>query len=136
MLTVRVRSGALFERNKMIIIRGGKKHERDAAEKIIQWCFDNKVVVRHGIDIDMKICKYSTYKCWGTCVDSFNDIDMSSFDITIANDQSIRDFVATIIHEMVHVNQYITGEWDGDGESEAEYWQYKLADKFWKEGVL
>jgi hypothetical protein len=40
------------------------------------------------------------------------------------------------MHEMVHINQYITGDFDGDGEAEAEYWQYKLADKFWQAGAL
>ena len=42
----------------------------------------------------------------------------------------------TLIHEMVHVWQWETNDWDDDGEAEAEHWQYKLTDKLWKEGIL
>jgi len=31
---------------------------------------------------------------------------------------------------MVHVNQYITDTWEGDGEEECEDRQYDLADRF------
>jgi len=109
-------------------IKGGTKQQREIAEKVIRWCFENKVVIRHGIDIDVKICKYVTHQCWGSVVESDDEI--------IANNQSIRDFVATIAHEMVHINQYITGEWEGDGEKEAEDNQYVIADKVWQEGIV
>ena len=118
-------------------IKGGTKQQREIAEKVIRWCFENKVVIRHGIDIDVKICKYVTHQCWGSVVDSGGEItSMTMFDMTIANNQSIRDFVATIAHEMVHINQYITGEWEGDGEKECEDKQYDIADKIWKDGII
>ena len=118
-------------------IKGGTKQQREIAEKVIRWCFENNVVVRQGIDIDVKICKYVTHQCWGSVVDSGGEItSMTMFDMTIANNQSIRDFVATIVHEMVHINQYITGEWEGDGEKEAEDNQYVIADKVWQEGIV
>ena len=118
-------------------IKGGTKQQREITEKVIRWCFKNKVVIRHGIDIDVKICKYVTHQCWGSVVDSGGEINsMTMFDMTIANNQSIRDFVATIAHEMVHINQYITGEWEGDGEKEAEDNQYVIADKVWQEGIV
>jgi len=68
--------------------------KQDIAERVVQWCLDN-VLKRNDIDINMEICKYKTYKCWGTCVD--DDGEDNGFHITIANDQSIRDFVATSI---------------------------------------
>ena len=118
-------------------ITGGTKQQRQITESVIRWCFINKVVVRHGIDINVKICKYVTHQCWGSVVDSGGEItSMTMFDMTIANNQSIRDFVATIVHEMVHINQYITGEWEGDGEKECEEKQYAIADKIWKKGVI
>ena len=52
----------------------------------------------------------------------------------MATDQYLRDFVATLMHELVHVLQWERDEWEDDGEKEAEDKQYELADEFWKEG--
>jgi len=119
----------------MIIIdyKLGTNKERDIAERVVQWCLEHFNLEWYGIDINLEICKYKTYKCCGTCEEGD---DSNSFNITIANDQSIRDFVATITHEMVHVKQYATGKWRGDGEKECERLQYKLADKIWKEELI
>lgn len=120
-------------------ITGGKKHEREIAEKVIRWCLENGVVspiVGSDINIKLKICKYATYDCWGTCIESGDKSWYWSFNITIANDQSIRDFVATIVHEIVHVNQYVTGEWEGDGEKECEEKQYAITDEIWNSGTF
>ncbi len=46
------------------------------------------------------------------------------------------DFLATLMHEMVQVHQWERDEWEGDGKKEAEQKQYKLADEFWKEGLI
>ena len=119
----------------MIVIdyKLGTNKERDIAERVVQWCLEHFNLEWYGIDINLEICKYKTYKCCGTCVEGVED---NEFNITIANDQSIRDFVATITHEMVHVKQYVTGKWRGDGEKECERLQYKLADKIWKEELI
>jgi len=127
----------------MIKVTGGKQHEKNIARIVAKWCLEYFHLEWYGLDIDMEICKYKTYKCWGTCVEG--DICETvadgtevphSFNITIANDQSIRDFIATITHEMVHVKQYVTGKWKGEGEREANKLQYKLTDKLWKENIL
>ena len=41
-----------------------------------------------------------------------------------------------MVHEVVHIKQWETGKWDGDGEAEANQLQYSVADRMWKEGVL
>jgi hypothetical protein len=114
-------------------VKGGKQFEQSIVLETINWCFEEGVLTSMP-DISVEICKYKTYKCYGTCVER-ND-DMTSFNITVANDQTIRDFVATLIHELIHVNQYITGIWKGDGEKECDDRQYPLTDKIWKEGVF
>jgi hypothetical protein len=119
---------------EVIEIKGGTQSEKTIAVKVIDWCLDHFNLGWYGININMEICKYKTYKCWGTCVD--DEEEYNEFHLTIANDQSIRDFVATITHEMIHVKQYATGKWRGDGEKECERLQYKLADKLWNEGIL
>jgi len=42
----------------------------------------------------------------------------------------------TIVHEMIHVKQYVRNEWTGDGEQEAEKLEDELTDELWKENIL
>ena len=58
------------------------------------------------------------------------------YNIAISNDQSIRNFVMTIIHEMIHVKQYVRNEWVGDGEKEAWNTQERLTDELWRDDIL
>ena len=83
-----------------------------------------------GLDIKVDLYhEYDLLGCWG---DS-EQISDTEYTIRVCTDQTLRDFVATVCHEMVHVNQWVTNKWSGDGEKEAEKLQYKMADKFWKE---
>ena len=54
----------------------------------------------------------------------------------IATNQTLRNFVMTVVHEMIHVKQYARGEWMIDGEPEAWGSQEILADELWKGDVL
>ena len=111
-------------------VTGGEQHERDMTRSVVSWCINHFNLDVHNTDINVEL-KVIT-DCYGTCIDN----DDGGYDITISINQSLRDFVATIVHEMVHVKQYITGEWQGEGEREASKLQYKLTDKLWKEGIL
>ncbi len=72
--------------------------------------------------------------CYGDCVDGE---EPNCYNITIATStRPIRDLVATIVHEMIHLNQYVTGIWEDDGEQEASDLEYELTDKFWKQGKI
>ena len=62
------------------------------------------------------------------------DAFFNNYNIDIATDQSLRDFIATLMHEMVHVLQWERGSWKGEGEREATQLQYELADDFWRCG--
>ena len=42
----------------------------------------------------------------------------------------------TIIHEMIHIKQYVRNKWSGDGEKEAWNTQERLTDELWKEDIL
>ncbi len=116
--------------NGEIFITGDDPEYEKIAQDVIEWCFDEDVVCRREIDIHVEMCKYSTYDCWGSIIESESSWSMTSWEMTVATDQSPRDFVATIMHEMVHVNQYITDTWKDDGEEECEERQYDLADRF------
>ena len=76
---------------------------------------------------------YHALQCYGMCEQGTVD---NTYIIHIARDQTLRDWVATLVHEMIHVNQWETGEWTGDGEKEAERLQYEITDLLWKKGVI
>ena len=95
-------------------------HYRELSESAVGWFLD-----KHRLSDTCVLVNLQTSKqldCWGTCHEGDND------------DYIVN--VATLMHELVHVLQWERGTWEGDGEEEAEKKQYKLADKFWKEGLL
>ena len=99
------------------------------AEKVVHWCVEQFEIEPDRIDVSIQR-KYKD--CWGTC----DELSKGRYKIGVVARQSLRDFVATVVHEMVHVKQWETGRWRGDGEREAERLQYKLTDKLWREDVL
>jgi hypothetical protein len=112
-----------------IRVKGGIHQDKTITLSVINWCITH-FNLDSGIDINISLLSFTD--CYGTCVDNNN----GGYDIEINSNQSLRDFVATIVHEMVHVKQYVTGEWQGEGEREANKLQYELADKIWKENVI
>ena len=106
------------------------RDQRIIALKVIDWCLEEFGIY---VNIKLKLGDYSKFKCWGQCYEGNNE---HHYTIEIAKDQTLRDFVATVVHEMIHVKQWVTDEWQGDGEAEAEERQYKLTDKLWKENIL
>jgi hypothetical protein len=115
----------------MVKITGGKKHERRIVHEVVAWCFNYYKI---KTNINVKIGKFRDYDCWGTCVE--DEEKSNKYHITVANDQNIRDFIATIVHEMIHIKQFVTGKCRGDGEKECEKLQYKLTDKLWKKNII
>ena len=113
-----------------VFVIGGEQHERDMTRIVVSWCINHFNLDVHTTFINVLLGAYTD--CYGTCVDN----DDGGYDIEINFNQPLRDFVATIVHEMVHVKQYVTGKWRGDGEKECERLQYKLADKIWKEELI
>jgi len=113
-------------------VRGGNRMLREIAANAVRWMHDRGFVETNELNVNVKICKYNSHQCWG----SVERAGFNAFDLTIASNQSLRDFIATVMHEMVHVNQYVTGQWEGDGEAEADEREYRLADDFWGEGLV
>jgi len=84
------------------------------------------------ITITTNARQYKDIQCYGQCY----EWDQGGVDyvIDIAVDQSVRDMLATIFHECVHLWQWERGTWKGEGEHEAEQLQYELADEYWRCG--
>ena len=105
------------------------KYERQIIEATVKWC--GEYLFLDNVSISIRIKNYDD--CWGSCVEG--EVK-KSYRITVANNQSLRDFVATVVHEMIHVKQWETGKWHGDGEEECDKRQYNITDKLWKCGVI
>ena len=105
--------------------------KNEVAEKVVCW-FKNEmnlhceVVLRSSVSTELG--------CWGMSWPC--ERKQNVYHVSVSIDQSMRDFVATLIHEMVHVKQWVTDKYMGDGENEAVRIQYELADKLWKDGVI
>ena len=90
-----------------------------------------------GIEDVCIVTNSKTYKemeCWGQCYEWDDEGSDTDYVIDIDFDQKIRDLIATIFHECVHLLQWERGTWKGEGEREAEDLQYELADEYWKCG--
>jgi len=86
-----------------------------------------------NVGITTNARQYKDIECYGQCYewDHSDDVD---YVIDIAVDQPIRDMLATVFHECVHLWQWERGSWKGEGEREASQLQYELADEYWRCG--
>jgi hypothetical protein len=100
------------------------------ANKVVSWC-----ATRFGFkDMTINVILKRESDWWGECGE---ETEENHYGIMICSKQPLRDFVATIVHEMIHVAQWEKNEWyETDGEKECEELQYKLTDELWKENVL
>ena len=99
----------------------------------MQWNGDRSDSNIQKVGITVNAYQYDNLKCWGQCYE-WDKSDEIDYVIDIAIDQSIRDMLATVFHECVHLWQWERGHWKGEGEREAEQLQYELADEYWRCG--
>ena len=100
---------------------------------VTEWCINYFNLQKKVKKITVDISGIALDDAWGECGEDDKD---GHYLIDVSPLQSTRDFVATLVHEIVHVKQWATGKWVGEGEREANQLQYALTDKVWKEGVF
>jgi len=93
-------------------------------EDVVRYCCHRYEM--EGLSITVKM--EETANC---CGESWQKT-ATEYGMRICANQNLRDVVATICHEMVHVVQWVENEWQGDGELEATARQYDLADDYWQ----
>ena len=103
----------------------------DAAWKAAFWL---QIEMGLHCKIHLHLSTSSELNCWGVAWP--HEEEQNTYCVSVAEDQSLRDFIATIAHEMIHVKQWVQNKYLGDGEEEAEENQYELADEMWKGGVI
>jgi len=136
----------------LIHVKGSTKDKRALAEKTVAWSIKKLGLNRMSslsIDIVLRKMKKDEY---GYC----NIIESNrSFIIDVNKNVSLKDFVSTIIHEMVHVKQFARNEMSAYGmrwktktvsentkyvdlpwEKEAYKLEAKLIELIWKENIL
>ena len=86
----------------MIRVNGGTSQQKEIATKVAKWCCEY-----YNISPVVHIRLRPYEDCWGYCVEGRMK---GSYRIMIAYNQSLRDFIATVVHEMIHVKQYVRGE--------------------------
>jgi len=141
-----------------IFATGGNRFQRDIAYKVVSEMIDTLMPRIKTFEIEVKIRKFSKEDdAVGYC----NMLDNNrEFEIEVSRDLTLKDFVTTICHEMVHVKQYARKEMTDDlvengnavwkrrkvnpntkyydlpWEKEAYRLQDKLAKKVWDADVL
>ena len=136
----------------LIHVKGSTKDKRALAEKTVAWSIKKLGLNRMSslsIDVVLRKMKKGEY---GYC----NIIESNrSFIIEVNKNVSLKDFVSTIIHEMVHVKQFARNEMSAYGmrwktrivsentkyvdlpwEKEAYKLEKKLIELIWKENIL
>jgi len=68
-------------------------------------------------DLNVHVAVQRHKGCYGTCQELEG---LEGWEITVDPRLGLRDLISTLIHEMVHVWQWVSGSWEGDGEREAE----------------
>tara|TARA_B100001059_G_C17742999_1_gene532721 strand:- start:824 stop:1237 length:414 start_codon:yes stop_codon:yes gene_type:complete len=135
----------------LVEVTGGKKYQRDIAQKVVYAMIDTLMPRMRTLDIEVKIRKISG-DAVGYCMQEDTN---RMFTIDVQKDLSLRDFITTICHEMVHVKQYARNEMDCYGrkwktkvisdkvgyydlpwEKEAYRLQDKLAQEIWDADIL
>ena len=96
----------------IVCVSGSNKDKRVIAENAVIWSIKKLGLSRlSSLNIDVKLKKMKEGE-FGYC--SVGDT-IREFCLDINSNVSIKDLVATIIHEMVHVRQFARKEMDTDG---------------------
>jgi hypothetical protein len=135
----------------LVEVAGGKKYQREIAEKVVYEMIAALMPRMRTLEITVNIKKL-TDDAVGWCMQEDTNRE---FTIDVANNLSLKDFITTVCHEMVHVKQYARNEMDCYGkkwkkktipektnyydlpwEKEAYRMQDKLAQLVWDADIL
>ena len=140
----------------IVFVDGGNKMLREIAHKVVAFCLDELLPESNKLEIEVKL-KTIGGDAMGYC--EMGDT-RRQYELEIDKNQTLRELVSTICHEMVHLKQYVLKEMDctanDDGllrwkdgvvpegtaysdlpwEIEATELQYKLADTIWEKNII
>ena len=139
----------------IVFVEGGTKILREIAHKTVAYCLDELLPDSNKLQIEVKLTNIKTDAVGYTLMLD----NRKQYELEIEKNQTLREFIGTICHEMVHLKQYYLNEMDEtveDGsyrwkdtrvpsdtaysdlpwEKEAYDLQYVLADGIWSKGIV
>ena len=87
-----------------LLIYGGRKKERELAERVVGWCVKKLMPRMKTLEITVSFEKIEAY---GYCMEEDSNRE---FTVTIRKGLPIAELIGTIVHEMIHVKQYARKE--------------------------
>ncbi len=138
-----------------IFCTGSTKDKRALAEKTVEWSIKKLGLSRmRSLNVNVILKKMPEGE-FGLCMTDDVMDDIRNFNIEVNKNISLKDFVSTIIHEMVHVKQFAREEMSVYGmrwksknisentdymdlpwEKEAYRMEEKLVKLIWEENIL
>lgn len=121
-----VKSGKYVDFQEIAII-GGTRKKRDLADRVASFAKNKLFPKTERVILDISLVARLTEKegCMGDCV-----ADQESRECIIRIDSLLEEieFVTTILHEMVHVKQYLKGELKDKGHF-ITFWKKQKFDR-------
>ena len=118
----------------IVEVTGGNKTQRQVAENVVYHMIKKLMPRLRNIEIEVKLKKLTDDDAVGYCMMLDNRRD---YLIEVSKDLTIKDFVMTLCHEMVHVKQYVRKEMDDwNGKAVAYRLQAKLAKECWNKEIF
>ena len=95
----------------IVEVTGGNRTQRQVAENVVYYMIKKLMPRLRNIEIEVKLKKLTDDDAVGYCMMLDNRRD---YLIEVSKDLTIKDFVMTLCHEMVHVKQGVRKEWAFD----------------------
>ena len=93
----------------IVEVTGGNRTQRQVAENVVYYMIKKLMPRLRNIEIEVKLKKLTDDDAVGYCMMLDHRRD---YLIEVSKDLTIKDFVMTLCHEMVHVKQYVRKEMD------------------------
>tara|TARA_A200000159_G_scaffold103594_1_gene96291 strand:+ start:3214 stop:3651 length:438 start_codon:yes stop_codon:yes gene_type:complete len=144
---------------KYVEVKGGQKHQREMIQKLAEWTLQELLPRHRKVEVTIRLKDLTKEGVEGWCMEE----DDRYFLVDVEKKQTLRDIVTTVVHELIHVKQYVKREmvdfYDVKTQSRKIRWKtsvygygtayarqpwekeaFKLqevyADRAWNEGVL
>lgn len=126
----------------IIDVHGSSAYKKRYATNAIRYCLAVLLPNIRSIEIEVKLSKCSG--AMGYCTTGDND---RHFCLEVNHEQSLKEFITTICHEMIHVKQHVLGEYDITNHRGIDYWdqpweleaidgEKQLALEIWEADIL
>ena len=99
----------------MITVNGGSKKQKNYAFSMAEFVCQ-KFDIAPNIEINFK--RMSKDPNYGYCC----HLDDNDFEIEIKRTLKLRAMLTTLAHELIHVKQYVYGEYNDEFEEGLDYW--------------